>query len=60
MTKKTTSPILLESKPRAGLRILANGEVEMMTEAETYALVMRAIREGMRGAGWPPLEQTLH
>lgn len=58
--KKAMLPMLLEGEPRAGFRILANGEVEMMTEAETYALVIRAIREGMRGAGWPPLEQTLH
>ncbi|UQR67626.1 hypothetical protein LRP30_21295 [Bradyrhizobium sp. C-145] len=60
MTKKKMSPMWLEGEPRAGFRILANSEVEMMTEAETYALIMRAVREGMRGAGWAPLEQTLH
>ncbi|MDH2349550.1 hypothetical protein QCM80_02480 [Bradyrhizobium sp. SSUT112] len=58
--KKMTSPMLPESEPRAGFRILANGEVEMMTETETYALVMRAIREGMRRTGWPPLKRTVH
>jgi hypothetical protein len=58
--KKKTLPMLLESEPRAGFRILANGEVEMMTETETYALVMRAIREGMRRAGWRRLNRTLH
>lgn len=58
--KKMTLPRLLESEPRAGFRILGNGELEMMTEAETYAAVMRAIREGVRRAGWKPLKQTLH
>ncbi|WP_377829385.1 hypothetical protein ACFKHW_05370 [Bradyrhizobium lupini] len=58
--KKMTSPTLDESESRAGFRILANGEVEMMTESETYTLVMRAIREGMRGAGWRQLNRTLH
>ncbi|MGY8634613.1 hypothetical protein RAD15_19245 [Bradyrhizobium sp. 14AA] len=60
MTKKTTSPMLLESEPRVGFRIHSNGEVEVLTGAETLALVLRAIREGMRRIGWSRLKPTLH
>ncbi|WOH60349.1 MULTISPECIES: hypothetical protein [Bradyrhizobium] len=58
--KKMTLPMLLESEPRAGFRILADGEVEIMSETETYALVMRAIRDGMRRTGWSALKRALH
>lgn len=54
------SPKWLEGEPRVGFRIHSNGELEVLTEAETLALVLRAIREGMRRAGWSRLEPTLH
>ncbi|WFU45828.1 hypothetical protein QA640_44170 (plasmid) [Bradyrhizobium sp. CB82] len=61
MTKKKTKlQTLLESEPRVGFRIHSNGEVEVLTEAETLALVLRAIREGMQRAGWSRLGRTLH
>ena len=52
--------MLFEGEPCAGFRILASGDVEILTETETYALVMRAIREGICRSDWPPLKQTLH
>ncbi|AND90432.1 hypothetical protein ACVIWV_002785 [Bradyrhizobium diazoefficiens] len=58
MTKKTRTS--LESESRVGFRIHSNGEVEMLTEAETLALILRAFREGMRRAGWSRLAPTFH
>lgn len=51
-TKKMTSPTWPDSEPRVGFRIHSNGEVEVLTETETLALVLRSIREGMRRVGW--------
>ncbi|BAR62583.1 hypothetical protein NK6_9444 [Bradyrhizobium diazoefficiens] len=34
--------------------------MEMLTEAETLALILRAFREGMRRAGWSRLAPTFH
>ncbi len=53
-------PEWLEGEPRVGFRIGPNGEIEMMTEAETLAAVMRAIREAMYRAGWPRSARKLH
>jgi hypothetical protein len=43
-----------------GFRIGANGEVEVLTEAEAEALVWPVIREAMHRAGWPRPKRTLH
>lgn len=59
MTKKMISPTWLEAEPRVGFRIHSNGEVEVLTEAETLALVLRTIYEGMQRAGWR-LNSTSH
>lgn len=64
---KMISPTWLEGEPRVGFRIHSNGEVEVLTEAETVAMVLRTIYEGMQRAGWrrlrleeiPPLPLTL-
>lgn len=58
--KKMRSPTWLEREARVGFRIHSNGKVEVLTEAETLAIVLRAIREGMRRAGWSRSEPTLH
>ena len=58
--KKIMAPARLEGEQPAGFRIGANGEVEVMTEAEAEAVVKRAIREAMYSAGWPWFERTLH
>jgi hypothetical protein len=44
--KKIMVPTWLE--PSCGFRIGPDGEVELMTEAETQAVVERAFREAMR------------
>ncbi len=56
--KKIMVPTWLE--PSCGFRIGPDGEVEVMSPAETEAAVNRAIREAMYRAGWPRVERTLH
>ncbi|MEH2480639.1 hypothetical protein V1282_003996 [Nitrobacteraceae bacterium AZCC 2146] len=56
--KKIMVPAWLEQS--AGFRICPNGEVEVMTQVETEAVVNRAIREAMYSAGWPWFVRTLH
>lgn len=58
--KKMMPQTWLEGEQSVGFRIGPNGEVEVMTEAETEAVVKRAIREAMYSAGWPRCERTLH
>jgi hypothetical protein len=43
----------LEGEQSVGFRVGPNGELEWMTQAETEAVVERAIREAMYRAGWP-------
>jgi hypothetical protein len=57
--KKIVRPMELSDQP-VGFRIGADGEIEMMTQAETEAVVRRAIREAMYRAGWPRPNRTLH
>jgi hypothetical protein len=57
--KKIVRPMGLCDQP-VGFRIGADGEIEMMTQAETEAVVQRAIREAMYRAGWPRSNWTLH
>lgn len=51
-----------EGEQPAGFRIGPNGEVEMMTEAETLAVVWRTIYESMIRAGFRirPSKRSLH
>jgi hypothetical protein len=58
--KKMMPPTWLEDEQSVGFRIGADGEIELMTRAETEAVVERAIREGMYRAGWPRPNRTLH
>jgi hypothetical protein len=57
---KTMRRTPVESDQPGGFRIGPNGEVEVMTQAETEAVVKRAIREAMYSAGWPRFGRTLH
>jgi hypothetical protein len=58
--KKMMPQTWLEGEESVGFRIGADGEIEMMTRAETEAVVERAIREAMYRAGWPRFARTLH
>ena len=60
MRNKIVAPTPFESNQSVGFRIGPNGEVEVMSEAETDAVVKRAIREAIYSAGWPRLGRTLH
>ena len=60
MTAKKMMPQTRLSDEVPGFRIGSNGEVEVMTQAETEAVVQRAIREAMYRAGWPRSNRTLH
>lgn len=58
--KKMMPKKWLEDEQSVGFRIGSDGEIEMMTQAETGAVVKRAIREAMYRAGWPRFTRTLH
>jgi hypothetical protein len=64
MTTRTKSmrrsPV--ESDEPGGFRIKPNGEVEVISAAEAYALVVRALREAMVNAGFriKSCDRTLH
>lgn len=59
---KTMRRTPVESDEPGGFRIKPNGEVEVLTAAETNALVGRGLREAMVNAGFRirSFERTLH